>query len=102
KQLDPVVGTTVHPNVAVYLDWENRWAIDDLQGLGRDRRNYPETVIAHYLPFWKQGIPVDVISEEAEIDGYKLVVAPMLYMLKPGVAARLRAFVEQGGTLVTT
>jgi len=102
KQLDPVVGTSVRPDVAVYLDWENRWAIDDLQGLGRDRRNYPETVIAHYLPFWKRGIPVDVISEEAEIAGYKLVVAPMLYMLKPGVAARLRAFVEQGGTLVTT
>jgi beta-galactosidase len=26
----------------------------------------------------------------------------MLYMLQPGVAQRLRAFVEQGGTLVTT
>ncbi len=102
KQLDPVVGTSVKPDVAIYLDWENRWAIDDMHGLGRDRRNYPETVIAHYLPFWKRGIPVDVIAEEAEIDSYKLVVAPMLYMLKPGVAQRLRAFVEKGGTLVMT
>jgi beta-galactosidase len=102
KQLDPVIGTTVRPDVAIYLDWENRWAIDDMQGLGRDRRNYPETVLAHYLPFWKRGIPVNVISEEAEISQYKLVVAPMLYMLKPGVAERLRAFVKAGGTLVTT
>ncbi len=102
QQLDAVIGTTVRPDVAIYLDWENRWAIDDMHGLGRDRRNYPETVIAHYLPFWKRGIPVDVIAEEAEIGGYKLVIAPMLYMLKPGVAARLRAFVEKGGTLVMT
>ncbi len=102
QKLDGVIGTSVRPDVAIYLDWENRWAIDDMKGLGNDRRNYPETVIAHYLPFWKRGIPVDVIAEEAEIGGYKLVVAPMLYMLKPGVAERLRAFVAQGGTLVMT
>ena len=102
QKLDALVGTTVHPEVAVYLDWENRWAIDDLHGLGRDRRNYPETVFAHYLPFWKRGIPVDVISQEADISSYKLVIAPMLYMLKPGVAARLRAYVQNGGTLVAT
>ena len=47
-------------------------------------------------------MPVDVISEEADINHYKLVVAPMLYMLKPGVAERMRAFVAQGGTLVVT
>ena len=102
KQLDPVIGTSVRPDVAIYLDWENRWAIDDMHGLGRERRSYPDTVIAHYLPFWKRGVPVDVISEEAEISQYKLVVAPMLYMLKPGVAERMRDFVAQGGTLVVT
>lgn len=102
RQLDPVIGTTVHPDVAIYLDWENRWAIEDMQALGRDRRNYTDTVIAHYLPFWKRGIPVDVIAEEAEISQYKLVIAPMLYMLKPGVAERIRAFVKNGGTLVMT
>jgi beta-galactosidase len=102
EQLDPLIGTTVHPQVAIYLDWENRWAIDDIQALGPDRRNYPETAIAHYLPFWKRGIPVDVIREEAALDSYQLVIAPMLYMLKPGVAQRIRAFVAQGGTFVTT
>lgn len=102
KQLDPLIGTTVRPDVAIYLDWENRWAIEDMQALGRDRRNYTDTVLAHYLPFWKRGIPVDVIAEEAEISQYKLVIAPMLYMLKPGVAERIRTFVEKGGTLVMT
>jgi beta-galactosidase len=102
KKMGPVIGTTVHPDVALIYDWENRWGIEGMQALGNDRRKYPETVIAHYLPLWKRGIPVDIIAEEADFAAYQLIVAPMLYMLKPGVVARLSLFVEKGGTLVTT
>lgn len=102
KKLDPVIGSTVKPDVAIIYDWENRWAIDDMHGLGRGRRNYAETCIQHYKPFWDRGIPVDVIPEWADFSPYKLVVAPMLYMLQPGVAERLEQFVASGGRLVTT
>jgi beta-galactosidase len=102
KKLDPIVGTTSHPQVAIIYDWENRWAIEGMQALGNDRRKYPETIISHYLPFWKRGIAVDVVAEEADFAAYKLIVAPMLYMLKPGVAERLGQFVLAGGTLVAT
>ncbi len=102
KKLDGVIGTTTRPDVAIIYDWENRWAIDDMHGLGRDRRNYAETCIAHYQPFWGRGIPVDVIPEWADFSPYKLVVAPMLYMLQPGVAERLEQLVASGGALVAT
>lgn len=102
QKLDPVVGASVSPDVAIILDWENRWAIHDMNALGFDRRSYDETVIAQYLPFWSRGIPVDVISEWADFSSYKLLIAPMLYMLLPGVAERLKQFVAGGGTLVTT
>lgn len=103
KNLDPVVGSTVRPDVAIIYDWENRWGIEDMQGLGRpERRAYSETCINHYASFWKQGVPVDVIWENADFSPYKLVIAPMLYMLLPGVAERLKQFVADGGTLVTT
>ncbi|CAN7594105.1 beta-galactosidase trimerization domain-containing protein [Paenibacillus sp. LjRoot56] len=36
------------------------------------------------------------------LDRYKLVITPMLYMLKQGTAERLEAFVRSGGTLVIT
>ena len=45
---------------------------------------------------------MDVISEDADFCPYKLLIAPMLYMLKPGVADRMSRFVEKGGTLVVT
>jgi beta-galactosidase len=102
EKLDPVIGTSVSPEVAIIYDWENRWAIDGMQALGNDRRNYAETVISYYLPFWKRGIPVDVIHQEADFSSYKLLIAPMLYMLIPGVGERLKEFVFNGGTLVAT
>jgi beta-galactosidase len=45
---------------------------------------------------------VDLIESLSAFDRYKVVVAPMLFMLKPGVADRLDAFVKRGGTLVLT
>jgi len=65
-------------------------------------RKYDDTCIAHYRPFWSRGVPVDVIDQTCEIAGYRLLIAPMLYMLRPGAAERIRAFVEGGGTLVMT
>lgn len=103
KKLDALIGAGAPAQVGLIYDWENRWAIDDLQGLGRpERRAYLETVHAHYLPFWRRGIGVDVIASEDDFSAYRLLVAPMLYMLKPGVAERLRGFVAGGGTLVAT
>ena len=102
KKLDPIIGSTTQAETAIIFDWENRWAIDGLQGLGNDRRNYVETTVSHYIPFWKKGIPVDIIAEEADFSNYKLILAPMLYMIKTGVAERMRKFVENGGTVVST
>ena len=56
----------------------------------------------HYRPFWKLGIPVDVIESLSDFTRYRLIVAPMLFMLKPGVVGRLEAFVKNGGTLLLT
>ncbi len=102
EKLAPVVGSSVRPQVAVIFDQENRWAMDAAQGPMNGEKGYPETAQAHYRAFWKRGIPVDVIDMEQPFDGYDLVVAPMLYMVRPGVAERLTAFVEQGGTFVAT
>ncbi len=100
--LDPVVGTSVRPEVAIVYDWENRWAIDGMAALGRELRKYPQTCTAHYRPFWQRGVPVDVIEELCDFSRYKLLITPMLYMLRPGVAERIKSFVAAGGTLVMT
>lgn len=101
EELRGVSGTSVKAEAAVIWDTENQWAIDDFRGAS-ECRHYTETCIRHHAPFFKQGIPIDVIFSTASFLPYKLVVAPMLYMLRPGVAQRLTRFAQAGGTVVLT
>ncbi len=102
-QLDDIVPSINHAEVALIYDFQNEWALN-LAELPRSAdKNYQERCMAHYRPFWQQGITVDIINSTfADLSAYKLVIAPMLYMLLPGVAEKLSAFVQAGGTLVTT
>ena len=100
--LDDVVGTTTFAEVAVLYDWENRWALDQTAGPRNERKDYQPTCVSHYQPFWSAGVACDVVNEESDIDNYKLLIAPMLYMVRPGFAERIERFVRGGGTFVTT
>ncbi len=100
RKLAPVVGTSVAPQVALIHDWEVRWALEISGGPSDRKKQYVETCHQHYKPFWQAAVPVDVIESLTDFSPYRLLIAPMLFMLKPGIAARLSTFVEQGGTLV--
>lgn len=102
-KLDDVVGTTVQPEVAVVFDWENAWALDTggRVYLGENVK-YREECMTHHRRFWQAGIPIDVIDQTGDLDPYRLVIAPMVYMLRPGFADRLKHFVSRGGTAVMT
>jgi beta-galactosidase len=102
KDLDAVVGTDTPSAVAIVYDWNIRWALDDVKGFLQKNTNYEQTVVDHYSAFWQLGIPVDIIDSTRSLEGYDLVIAPMLYMLRPGFAEALDAFIQKGGTLVTT
>lgn len=102
EKISEVVGSTIESEVAIIYDWENQWAIDDLQGLKLEGKKYIETCQAHYKVFWEKGIPVDIVAPEEDLSKYKLVVAPMLYMIRPGVSNNLESYVASGGTLVST
>lgn len=102
QELRDVVGTVVPAEVAIVFDWENRWAITDSQGPRNVGIKYDETIQSHYKVFWDQGIPVDIINMDADLSKYKLVIAPMLYMVKTGVGERIEKYVENGGTFVST
>lgn len=101
-KLDAIVGSTVRPEVAIIYDWENRWALDDIVAIGNHGKEYEHICQMHYNQFWEKGIPVDVIDMTCDFSSYKLLIAPMLYMIRPGVAERIEEFVKSGGILVTT
>ena len=100
--LSEVAGTSVDAKVAVIYDWENRWALQDAQGFAKQHLDYVKTCQEHYQAFWKQGIPVDVIPAHYDLSKYKIVIAPMLYMLKRETAQAIQDFVDAGGTYIST
>ncbi len=91
-------------DVCILLDWHNRWAIQYAQTGQLGRMQYMETVTAHYRCLWEQGIRVDFRDMRTctSLEGYKLVVAPMLFMFRNGIEEKLRRFVAEGGTLLMT
>jgi len=101
-QLDDLVGTTVPSQVAILFDWQNAWAIDSARGPLQQGKDYTGTCQAHYLPFWQRGIPVDIIGYDNDLSRYRLVIAPMLYMLRGSLASRIADYVRGGGTFVLT
>ena len=102
EALGEVTDTMPRSRVAILYDTENRWAVEDAKGPRNCGIHYIETVRDHYRAFWEQGINVDVVDQEAPLMDYQLVIAPMLYLLKPGTAEKLETFVNEGGRLVMT
>ncbi len=102
-QLTEIVPAINHAEVALIYDFQNEWALNFAELPRSKEKNYQKRCMAHYRPFWQRGITVDIINSTfADLSPYKLVIAPMLYMLQAGVAERLQQFVADGGTLVTT
>ena len=78
--------------VAILFDWNNWWALELASGPSKDM-DYLKTISRYYHALYRKNISVDIINPSASFDNYELIVAPMLYMTKEGVAERLTEFV---------
>jgi beta-galactosidase len=95
------LGKKVQSDVAVLFDWDNWWAIEYSSGPSVDLK-YVQQCQHFYGALHQNGISADILSPGADLSAYKVIVAPVLYMVKPGVAQKLENFVRNGGQLVTT
>lgn len=102
EKLGEIAGSRVDAKVAIVFDTPNRWAIDDAQGPRNLDKKYLEVVQDYYKALWKKGINVDVIDETCPLDNYKVVIAPMTYMIRGDYATRVEQFVKNGGTYVSS
>jgi beta-galactosidase len=98
-RLDAVRGGRVPASVAILLDWESWWALELPSKPSADVRLL-EQIEAYYEPLHRAGVAVDFAHPGADLSGYRLVLAPNLYLAGDEAAANLRAFVEGGGTLL--
>ena len=102
KELKELAGTTTRSQVAMIYDWDSQWAMEDSQGPRNKGLHYMEAMLKYYRGFRKQGLNVDLIDMTCDLDAYKILAMPMLYMFKEGFAEKVRIFVENGGILITS
>jgi beta-galactosidase len=100
--LAPVAGVPRRPaRAAILFDWESWWA-SELDSHPTSLLRYRQEALDWYSAFLALGIRVDVLPVAAPLDGYDLVVAPILHVVPAALASRLRDYVAGGGHLVAT
>jgi beta-galactosidase len=95
-----LAGSTVVSRVALLNSYDSRWSIQ-WQRHHRDF-DYVAHLNHYYRPLAARNIATDVISADAPLDGYRLIVAPALTIVSESQARQMKDFVERGGHLVLT
>ena len=95
------LGARTNSKAAIVFDWDNWWATAYSAGPSV-RLQYCDEIFQYYKAFSNLNISVDLIGVEDDLSSYSLVMAPLLYMVKPGFDEKLRQFVREGGSFVTT
>ncbi|WP_106767004.1 beta-galactosidase [Paenibacillus faecalis] len=98
---DRLLDARSDAKVAIMYDWENRWGLELSSG-PTIALNYVNEVHKYYDALHQLHIQTDMVGVEADLAQYDVVIAPVMYMVKPGLAERIEAFVARGGTFVTT
>jgi beta-galactosidase len=98
---DRLLGSRVNAKAAIVFDWDNWWGVEYSSGPSIALK-YVDELHKYYKALFDQNIQVDMVSVEADLTQYEVVIAPVLYMVKPGYAKRIEKFVENGGTFLTT
>ena len=102
ERLAPVVGSRRRQaRAAILFDIESSWVVD-LDANPSSSLSHREEALDWYAAFLALGVRVDVLPTGAPLQGYDVVVAPMLHVMPAATADLLGAYVERGGHLVTT
>jgi len=97
-----VAGSETRNRVALLYDWNVRWALDDASLLHKNNMGYQETVQQFYNVLISLGYGVDMVDETCDLSAYRVLVAPMAYMIRNGFGQRVQQFVKDGGVLVSS
>jgi beta-galactosidase len=97
---EAVDGTCVRSEVAILNSYEQHYAfqiqpqaegLDIWQQAGR-----------YYRALRKRGLNVDIVPISVDLTQYKLIVLPSWHVIEESDAARLKSYVQEGGTLVVS
>jgi len=99
--LAPLIGSRVEAETAVLLDYQNWWAVEYPRRISCEM-TYDGVFKPWFYTLRRLNLPVDVVWAGDDLSRYQVVVAPLLHLLRDGMANRLEDFVAAGGDLIVT
>ncbi len=96
-----IMETRTSSDIALVMDWDNWWAVEYSAGPSCDLK-YIEEFYRYYDALRGMNYNVDIISPDMDMSAYKVVIAPVMYMVKTGNDEIIRKYVRDGGIFVTT
>jgi len=99
KKLDSVLNSQVKADVAILMDWNNWWALEFDSKPSSDLKLVPQ-LYNYYKPLFDRNITVDFAHPESDLSQYKLVIAPILYLVSDASGKNINQYVENGGNLL--
>lgn len=101
--MDDCAGIVNHSEVGILFSYDEEWAIDlQPQNPGL---TYSGLVLDYYKAFYDRNVPVNFLpigSPQDKLSDYQIIIAPLLYLMSPGIEEKLFSYVKSGGTLVLT
>ncbi|HEY45879.1 MAG TPA: beta-galactosidase [Anaerolineae bacterium] len=96
--MSEISSTPYEAQIAFLLDYDALWATQ-LQPHHRDF-DYIRCLFVYYRALQRLGLPVDILSEDADLSPYKILIVPTAFLTTEQLAASLKAFAEAGGTVL--
>jgi beta-galactosidase len=102
KMLAPALkDTKVVAEACILYTHDNDWTLQ-LPGQPNKFFNLREHIQLIYNALHDRNVQVDFARPTEDLSSYKIVFAPSLHLLSAGEADRLKLYVQNGGTLVST
>jgi beta-galactosidase len=98
SKVSGLLGARVKAPTAIVLDWDSWWAVE--QPASPTAVSYLAGVFSWYRALAACGATVDFVRPSADLNGYRLVVVPSLFVASDEQLSALDAYTSGGGTLV--
>ncbi len=100
NHMDALEGSMPKPEVAIVHSFRQNYAFQIQPH--HPKLTYVKELYKYYRAFFEKKIPVDFVQDTDDLSGYKLVIAPLQYLMTPELEQHYFDYVENGGHLVLT
>jgi beta-galactosidase len=93
-----IFGSRILSDIAVIYDFEAEWAFDHQYFT---KEVSVRSSLGHFFRAASEmKYNIDFISPDGDFGGYKIIFAPHLLLMSPGLSGKIKDFVAKGGTFV--